>query len=275
VALRSVVLTPPAGMGGPRRTVVLRPGGPRDKGRAADIIAGIVGVILLLSCLLLVQVLPHKDYAMPQFKVAFPDTLHDADFPTQGFNFTETEAGHIHDFSFALPENTQSLSLVVFMKDDVPGSLPDQFRIELFDPAHQPVLKQDIMNADPRLNSSQQANGFVYDAGEYNGRIPYTVGPHPNEQVVQGLARNEVKEQALARLEPQARIHSAGAWVVRVTLIQAQDCPQPTPGEFPPNPQTVFCRVPPNGPQDGSDNGNRLTLNIAFSTYKAEIEQLS
>jgi hypothetical protein len=272
VALRSVVLTPPPGA--PRRTVVLRAGGPREKGRTTDVAAAVVGALLLLSCVVLVQVLPDKEYALPQFRISFPATLDETTYPPQPVQFLESpESSRVQVFSFELPDNVPSITLVTFFQDDVAASLPDQFRVELYDPRGNPVgPRDDLINSSPRLNTSDPLGlGLAYDAGSSNLRLNRAPGSLPTEQIVAGLTHRETAEQALARLEPQHRLPTAGTWTVRVSLLQAGDCPQPTGPD--PNPQrTALCFQERD---DGVDVGNSFTLGLVFTTYKMQIEELS
>jgi hypothetical protein len=275
VALRSVVLAPPPGAGAPRRTVVLRPGGPKDKGRAADLVTLVLGVLLLLGCVVLLQVLPNKEYALPQFAVTFPETQVNNTRPGEDF-LENDEARRVHEFTYDLPANVFSVTLVVhFADEDLPASEPDQFRIELYDPAGNPVgARFDLFNAPPVFNGSNPLDPRFEPGAVVGPRITVPIGVHPEDQIVQGLSHREVAEQVLARLEPQHRVHSEGTWTVRVTLINAADCPSPQDADAD-RQQVVFCRAQPQ-PNDGQDLGNRFALeNFIYTTYEVKVEELS
>lgn len=266
MALRSVVLAPPPGAGAPRRTVVLRPGAPKDKGRLGDLLAGIFGALLLFVAIVLVAVLPDKEYASPQFRLTFPDTLDDFTYRTQKFNFSETdEALRVHDFTYELPDNVASINIRAEFQDDVKHSDPDQFRIEVYDPAGNPVgPRNDAINAPPSPDAADQTR-FVIDFYSTTFNIP--TGAHPTEQIVTGQTHTETQEQVLARLEPQYRLQTAGTWIVRVTLIQANNCPQPDAGF-----QFTNCR---SESSDGTDPGNSFALaGFIYTFYTPCIEQL-
>jgi len=274
--LRSVVLVPPPGA--PRRTVVLRAGGPQDKGKGADVAAGVIGAILLLACIVLVVMLPHKDYAMPQFRLRFNDTTDDTTYGTQEFDFRTTAGGaRQHDFTYQLPDDTQAVTVVVEFTDDVPASLPDHFTVEMTDPNGNPVgVKYDIVNDPPTHDANPQdwltnpGLATAWNATLAQQRYPFALADHPQEKVVPGLSHTEVKEQALARLAPQYRLHTAGTYTVRVKLVEALGCPQPAP-DTDAN-QVAACR---NEQPNGEDTGNLLRVTqFIFTTIKPVVEDL-
>lgn len=276
MALRSVVLAPPPGAGAPRRTVVIRPGAPRDKGHVADVIACILGALLLLFAIVLVAVLPDKEYATPQFRVTFPDTLNE--FTSRPFEFVEgADATRIHVFEYELPDNVQSITIRAEFRDDVNTSTPDQFRVELFDPQGNPMgIRQDIINGPPldrfdpinNLTTADPSERFEVD--QVSAPFTVAVAEHPSEQIVPGLSHEEVKEQVLARLVPQHRIQTAGIWTVKVTLVNAGDCPQPSQEANPA--QFLLCR---QERQDGVDAGNRFSLaQFVYTTVVPCVEPL-
>ena len=279
MALRSVVLVPPPAAGAPgtpRHTVVLRPGGPQDKGRKGDVAAGIIGAVLLLLCLALVVILPHKDYALPQFRLRFNDTVDDVTYGTQSFDFT-TGAAQQHDFTYALPDDTQSVTVVASFTDDVAASLPDHFSVQFMDPNGNPLgVTYDLIN-DPPLHNSDPTNWLQrpdnatsYVAQLAQGRYSFALADHPSDQVVSGLSHTEVKEQALARLAPKYKLHTAGTYTVRVKLIQAGPCPQPSTDAD--GGQVAACR---SQSKDGSDGGNPLRIEqLIFTTIKPIVEDL-
>jgi hypothetical protein len=271
VALRSVVLVPPPGAGGPRRTVVVRPGGPKDKGRLADVLAALVGLVLLLLAIVLVVVLPVKEYATPQFRVTFPDTP--VESATQRFDFLEGSA-NVHEFTYDLPDDVASVHILAEFADNVTASLPDQFRVELFDPAGNPVsVKFDLtnpppVNPDPTDPNASQTNDTALLA---KGDWVIATGSHPQEQVVAGLSHTETREQVLARLVPQVLLRTAGTWTVRVTLVSANDCPAPSPDstDFQ---RMAICR---SESPDGTDRGNPFSLaNFIYTRYTPCVEAL-
>lgn len=267
MALRSVVLAPPPGTGAPRRTVVLRPGAPKDKGRLADKLAALFGVLLLLLAIVLVVLLPDREYASPQFRVTYPDTLDDFTFATQRFDFTEDEAGRVHEFTYELPDNVASINIRAEFTDSETYSEPDQFRIELFDPAGNPVgPRYDAINQPPRVS---EADPTELVADSYSQTFNIATAEHPTEEIVLGLTHTENAEQVLARIVPQHRALTAGTWSVRVTLIQANDCPAPGAGSpF----QQVRCVA---AAPDGADPGNSFALaGFIYTFYTPCVEQL-
>lgn len=270
MALRSVVLAPPPGAGGPRRTVVLRPGGPKEKGRLADLLAALFGVLLLVLAVVFVVILPDKEYATPQYRVTFPSTQTDS--PTQKFDFVEGSA-NVHAFTYELPDNVASVNIFAEFRDNVTASLPDQFRIELFDPAGNPAsVKFDLLNPQPvspdPANSTLPPQAIAALA-QKNWVVP--LGAQPQEQIASGLTHLETREQVLARLTPQFHLSTAGVWTVRVTLVSANDCPTPSPDstDFQ---RMAICR---SESPDGSDRGNPFSLtNFIYTTYTPCVEAL-
>jgi hypothetical protein len=244
---------------------VLRTGAPRDKGRLADILACLFGAILLIVAIVLTVVMPDREYASTQFHVTFPDTLDDFTYGTQHFAFTEDEAGHIHEFTYQLPDNVASINIRAEFTDEEKYSDPDQFRIELFDPNGNPMgTRYDAINA-PATADTANPGDFVVDPFSQTFNIP--TGEHPQEQIVAGLTHTEDRNQVLARLEPQNRLQTAGLWTVRVTLVQANDCPDPSTG-----PQFIHCRA--EAP-DGADPGNDFALaGFIYTFYTPCVEQL-
>ncbi|HJQ93287.1 MAG TPA: hypothetical protein VJ874_03255 [Candidatus Thermoplasmatota archaeon] len=267
MALRSVVLAPPPGAGAPRRTVVLRPGAPKDRGRLADILAALFGALLLLVALVLVAVLPDKEYASPQFRVTFVDTQ--LDLPTQRFAFTEEETGRIHEFTYELPNNVASVNIRAEFTDNETYSEPDRFRLEVFDPSGNPVgARYDAINQPPTVSETDQTD-LVADSYSETFNLP--TAEHPMEEIVVGLTHTETVEQVLARVDPQHRALTAGTWTVRVTLIQANDCPEPAsqPSPF----QLARCHA--QSPPDGVDPGNEFALaGFIYTFYTPCVEQL-
>jgi hypothetical protein len=274
VALRSVVLAPPPGAGGPRRTVVLRPGGPKEKGRLADILAALFGALLLLVAVVLVAVLPDKEFAARQFRVTFPDTLDDFTYATQKFGFNETEAEHIHEFTYELPNNVASINIRAEFTDKEGYSLPDHFRIELFDPFGNPQgTRYEAINLPPTPNGTDPTE---FDIHPYSQTFNIATVEHPTEQIVAGLTHTENREQVLARLVPGLIGKTAGTWTVRVTLVQAGDCP---PADNPGGSsvfQQVRCRRPSSDSSEpGSDPGNLFSLaGFIYTYYTPCIEEL-
>jgi hypothetical protein len=235
----------------------------------ADILACLFGALLLVAAVVLVAVLPDKEYASPQFRLTFPDTVDDFTYATQRFNFSETdEASKRHDFAYVLPDNVASLNLRAEFKDDIAHSDPDQFRLEVFDPAGNPVgTRYDAINKPPTPDTANQTQ-FVISS--YSNTFNVPIGEHPTEQIVTGLTHQETAEQALARLEPQYRSATAGTWTVRVTLIQANDCATP------PNADVFqFTRCRSEAGQDGEDPGNDFALaGFIYTFYTPTIEAL-
>lgn len=270
MALRSVVLAPPPGSGPPRRTVVLRPGAPKDKGRLADKLAAVLGVLLLLAAVVLVAILPDKEYATKQFRVTYPDTLDDFTFATQRFNFNESsEDLRVHDFTYELPDNVVSVNIRAEFTDQQAYTDPDQFRIELYDPDGNPVgTRYDAINGPPTQDTANPGD-FIADSYSQTFNIP--TAEHPSEEIVSGLSHTENREQVLARIVPQHTAQTAGTWTVRVTLVQANDCPAPGPAVdiF----QLSRCYADTQG--SGTDPGNDFALaGFIYTFYTPCIEEL-
>lgn len=278
MALRSVVLETPAPAAAPRRTVVLRAGGPAPKGKAIDLVALVVGVLLLMACIALAQVLPDKTYLNPQFRLSFIDQ--GGEFGSQGADFLEGTA-ELVDFTYEIPvDNVYAITMQIFFEDDLLYSHPDIFRVELIDPSGNLVgTHQDFTSPRPRANGTM----MVSDPPDYTP-VTITVVEHPSEQIITGLAHTETPEQALAREEPKYRQATTGTWTLRVRLQEAGDCPDPNDTES--GTQGFYCRFgDPNNPAfdptamtgraGGQDPGNAFTIeNVQYSWYTPVIEEL-
>lgn len=250
---------------------MLREGGPRERGRLADVVAALLGSLLLVLAIVLVAVLPDKEYASPQFRVTFTDAL--VEVPTQSHTFLEApEAERVRDFLYDLPDDVQSIHLIAEFTDDVVASVPDQFFIELFDPEGNPVSTKYSLANEPARDATDPADPNTvgrFDAKLAQGDYVIPVVPHPSEEIVTGAPR-ETEGQVLQRLEERYHIPSAGTWRVHVTLVAAGDCPAPGPTES--LTQVAVCRSQTNG--SGTDGGNRLALNFIYTTVTPAVEQL-
>lgn len=276
MALRSVVLQPAASPAAPRRTVVLRAGGPAPKGKVIDLVALGVGILLLLACVALAQILPDKTYLNPQFRLLFDDQNQEVGGGSQDL----LEGAAAFDFKIEIPrDNVNAVTVKVYFLDDLSFSNPDRFTLELIDPAGNLVGDQ-VAFESPRPR--QDGTSMVVDDPEYDP-VTFTVVEHPSEKIVAGLAHTETPEQALAREEPKTRVATAGTWTVRVRLLTAGDCPSPADAEFN-GLQAFYCSfgdpnsLDPTGVQSragGEDPGNAFTVeSISYSWFTPRIEQL-
>jgi hypothetical protein len=273
VALRSVVVEAPASPPAPRRTVVVRPGAPKPKGRALDIAVGVIGVLLLVAAFALAEVLPDKTYLNPQFRLTFELT----DVETERSQFgtlLEDAAGGPTEMEFlyeVTDDNVASVSLIVGFTDDVSFSLPDRFEVTLTAPNGTTFTNKLVVENKPPKGPASPLEGGTFETIELTGQFSTTVPP--SEGIVTGLSPTETPEQVLARLAPQHFVATKGTWVVRVTLIAAGDCPEP--GQETYNTQSRDCRFgPPAGSAgdasaspDGQDPGNEVILSTFKYTY--------
>lgn len=275
MALRSVVVQPPPTPPGPRRTVVLRAGGPASRGHWLDLVIGILGVLLIVAAVALGQLLPDRTYLNPQFRFSGADVTVEGSTDAPSFYFEEAGV-KAHDFVFLIPEdNVKSVSLSFGFVDDISFSLPDRFVVELFAPNGTFMGRSDLQNDDPRGGANATAPPEFSVASK---SAVFPTAPGIQEQIVTGLTHTELPEQVLARLAPSVHVANAGEWVVRVTLIAAQDCPGPGQG-YPT--QAIDCRVQrPDSPEsdvapDGVDPGNvfRITQ-FVYTYYLPQIEEL-
>lgn len=277
MALRSVVLEPAAPAAAPRRTVVLRAGGPAPKGRTLDMVALVLGIVLLLGCVALAQVLPDKSYLNPQFRLSYVDQS--GEFATREQAFLEASAATF-DFTYDIPvDNVNAITVTIFFEDDFSFSNPDRFTLELIDPNGN-LIGDQIAFESPR--PLQEGTTLVAPDPDY-APVTFSVVEHPSEKIVPGLAHTETPEQALAREEPQTRAATAGAWTVRVRLLNAGDCPAPGP-EFN-GLQAFYCNfgdpaaANPQGTAaraGGQDLGNPFSIQtLTYSWYTPVIEELT
>lgn len=277
MALRSVVLAPAAPPAAPRRTVVLRVGGPAPKGRVVDLVALIVGIALLLGCVALAQVLPDRSYLNPQFRLSYVDQSQEV--ATVSHDFLEGSAATF-DFTYEIEQdNVNSITVSIFFEDDYAFSNPDRFTLELVDPSGNLVGDQ-IAFESPR--PLQEGTTLVAPDPDYTP-VTFAVVEHPSEKIVVGLTHRETKEQVLAREEPQTRVATQGVWTVRVRLLNAGDCPAAQEPEFS-GLQAFYCNFgDPNsidpaataGRAGGQDPGNPFSIQtFSYSWYTPVIEDL-
>ncbi len=280
MALRSVVVEGPASPPEPRRTVVLRPGGPAPKGHLLDLIIGVLGALLIVAAVVLGGILPDKTYLNPQFRLTF------AEFSAEGpgsvvAQFTEAAPGNLQEFTYEVPDqNVKSMTVEVGFRDDIKYSLPDRFDVDLVAPNGTVMGHLELENPAPKAprNGTDAPQTFAAE-----GRGTFPTAPPVSEQIVTGLTHTETQEQVLARLEPQYRVDTAGTWTVRVELVAAQDCPTAQDANF--QGQAAYCRGAPAGvpppttsegtSTDGTDAGNEfIVVNLTYTFYVTTVEEL-
>lgn len=277
MALRSVVVGGPPSSG-PRRTVVLRTGGPKPKGHLLDGAAGVVGVLLLLGAVFLVQALPDTDYVYPRFKVTYP--AGSGESTSQGATFVEGSAVTF-EFSVEVPnDNVVGMTVAVSFRDDVGPSRPDVFRVTLFDPlGNQLGQPQQISNPPPTENNSNEIGTIgQFDTYLATAAFGFSVGTLPQEAIVEGQSRHDNARDVLNREGPANHVPTAGMWKVKVELINAGDCPAPTdPGFGDPRDIRLMAACANAEGQGGSlqDSGNDFTLEgLRWSYYATCVEAL-
>lgn len=283
MALRSVVVDNPASPPAPRRTVVLRPGGPVPRGHLLDVILGVLGALLLVGAVVLAGILPDKTYLNPQFRLSFVEGNAEGPGSKVG-EFTEASPGNAQEFTYDIPDdNVKTITLDLGFRDDIVYSLPDRFDVDLIAPNGTVMGHLELENPAPKAgrNATDPPQTFAAE-----GHATFTTGPSPSEQIVTGLTHTETQEQVHARLEPQFRVATAGTWTVRVELVAAQDCPTgPNDGSF--QGQAAYCRGIPAGvppptsgggegtSNDGTDPGNPFILaNLTYTFYTVTVEEL-
>lgn len=277
MALRSVVVDPPASPAGPRRTVVLRAGAPAPKGRATDIVVGLIGLLLLVATIGLAWYLPDRTYLNPQFRLSFPETIV-GDLGSQRHDFVEGDEPF--DFPFEVTDgNVKTITVQIGFEDDLPFSQPDAFEVELLGPSGESFFKESFANDPPREGSSPEADPTFTVVDEI---LSVPVAPTPTEQIVGGLRHDEAPEQALARLEPDYRVDNSGTWTLRVRLLYAGDCPNPgDEGSYPSQGFHCVFGPPtnlgtPSGASPQADPGNVFFLvNAGYTFYTPTIQELS
>lgn len=277
VALRSVVLEPPAPPPGPRRTVVLRPGGPQPQKKKGDLIACIIGILLLLGSVVLVQVMPDNDYVNPRYKLSFP--AGGGEYPSFIADYTESTA-NTQEKIYDLPnDNIVSIAVQVGFYDNYSASKPDLFRVTLYDPDGNTVGDNQIANP-PAIG---KINGTAYEFEAIIGfaRWNFIIAPTPQEEIVEGARRNETQQEALERLEPLTHIVTKGAWRLKIELLEAGDCPTPQDPEYDPAAEyaCLYGQVDENDlltPPSPQDTGNRFTIeNFVWSYYATCVETMA
>lgn len=279
MALRSVVVEGPPSPPAPRRTVVLRAGGPAPKGRWIDAVIGILGALLLLSAIVLAAILPDKTYVNPQFRLTFLDQEGEGDGTTVSPMLTPDAPAF--DFPLEMPDNVKTITLEMSFSDDIVYSLPDIFKVELVAPNGTVVGTIPAFQNDPPKGRNATETPQTYSASTIT---TFSGWADHQEAIVGGLTHTETVEQVQARLEPQYRAATAGTWIARVTLTSAQGCPQDPNTGF--DGQYFYCRFghpsddgypqsPGSAGAEGTDPGNVVVLNnYRYTSYLVTVEEL-
>lgn len=246
---------------------MLRAGPPEGRGRRLDLILGAVGILLVVLAAVLVQALPEEDIVVPHFRVVAVDTPHDV--ASQGFDFSEAEGGRLHEFAYDIPiDNVHFIVMDMSFRDDVVSSLPDQFSVELIDPAGQPVGTRRLIENEQPTAIDPQRQVLGYNASFADARISFTVADRPDENVEDGEPGETAEE---VRMAAEAKHHAAtaGTWRVRVTLLDAGDCPGP---DWPDQQRILACEAE-TGHQE--DTGNHFDVELfQYTSFAIAVEEL-
>ncbi|MFO1534992.1 MAG: hypothetical protein ABR586_04960, partial [Thermoplasmatota archaeon] len=264
-------------------TVVLRAGPPPKRG-TADAVVGLIGLLLLLSTVGLAVALPHKDVLPQQFKVTWLDEAHD--LTQQSFTFHAGGPEQSHDFLYEVPDDDAYLLTVKYeFRDDIAASLPDQFKLRLYDPLGNEVGPEVLAVNVPAGPLDPVAVGPVAVAPEYKAVLmsaQFSVAlPKPSDDIL------EVQDQAVnattlsQQLGAKAHLETHGTWKLRVTLLQAGGCPDPSGGLDPAN-RNAACRqgledagAAPQDQAAGTDGGNPFTVGVfSYSRFAPDIQKI-
>lgn len=234
-------------------------------------------MLLLVAAIALGQILPDRTYLNPQFRLSGLELSAEAEEGSLTFYFEE-DGTRIHDFKYNIPvDNVTSIRMGFGFVDDVSYSLPDSFRIDVYDPAGNFFGHAEMQNRDPS-GGAQPTDPATFYLASQEGLFP--IAPPMQEQIVTGLTHTELPEQVLARLAPQYHVKTSGEWTVRVELVAAGDCPDPGAGSY--SLQPIDCRVarPNSGnnaqvAEDGQDPGNIFRIaSFVYSYYIPQVEEL-
>lgn len=250
---------------------MLRPGPPPSKGGRWDLVAGAVGVVLLIVSAYLAVALPEEEVLPPQFKVDFPESTGHIDPNPKEVEFNRTR--YIHDFFFNVTEdNVFSIELSVHFADGLAASDPDTFTVELYDPNQNPMGPPEILTNDPPVRNA--TNPSRYDPLLKTATIRYPVGSLPEATVVEADL-NATEESVTAAQERLNHFSTKGLWKVHVALTLFGDCPSAVAGG-PSSDTTVRAAacVQANG-GNTKDPGNLFTVgSFSYSRFTANAERL-
>ncbi len=275
MALRSVVVQPPpkaaspaTPAAGPRRTVVARAGPPpHARGRFADMLAGIVGILLLVATIGLVQVLPEDEVILPQFTLFFVHQEGGSRNSTTDIVFTEAPPNNVKTYAFEVPDNAFELVVRMSFTDDIAASLPDRFRIEILDPTGD-VRGGEALATSAPPTTLPPPDQFTYVATPTTVVHRISIAVVPPDEIVPGTSADETQGEVLDRIAPDHVVESAGTWTARITLIEAGDCPSADQSD---QNRVLACRL---DAQDGEDHGNAVTLEAFLVSYFVPCVQL-
>lgn len=227
-----------------RQVVVLREGPPKRRGIAIDIAVGILGILLLALAVALVDILPEEEDPGKQFQFLYPQNtlnltvLKDGE---GGLSYVERDAvaeGTVTEyvvpveranmFEFRITFGAAFQQDGVFVSDDVPSSLPDRFRVELVSPNGTLVGELEAVTPDPYYvqGNTSEAQLPYYMAEPFSVTQPFRIGSKPADEFVSLNSSKATKADAL-RAKPPQIFDSRGDWIIRVTVVQAGDCPDP------------------------------------------------
>lgn len=283
MAVRSTVIALPPAPAAPKPTVVLRAGPPPKSGKADGVI-GAIGVVLLLSTVGLAVALPQKDVLPQQFKVTWVDTPHD--LTQQSFAFRMGGPEQSHDFKYEIPHDNAYLITVKYeFKDDLAASLPDQFKLRLYDPLGNVVGPDVLATNVPGTPFDPVPVGPFTVAPEYEAVLHSAqfsvVLPKPSDDIVEVQDPSVNATQLSQELEAKAHLDTRGTWTLRVSLLRAGGCPTPADGVDAAN-RRAACqqemREADAMPQDiaaGTDAGNLFTVGVfSYSRFAPDIQKI-
>lgn len=257
----------------PRTTRVLRAGGQRSN--LADIIVGVVGLLLLLSTIFLANALPKHEVAPPVYAVTFKTTLHE--MPAQSFDFARdgNTGKERHDFLFEIPDdNVVEILMTVSFTDDVPASKPDQFHLEAYDPEFFPL------GAGMSLRNAPSTAGAT--PGEYVA-VPFVKqlswpgkGRVPEDTTVSGEADAAV---VLAQVVAASHIETKGTWKVNA-VFTGGNCitAQEAGGDPDATARMAACQADTGSPDAAvapQDARNSFTIEaFSYRTFEPVVERI-
>ncbi|MFO1532329.1 MAG: hypothetical protein ABR562_01300, partial [Thermoplasmatota archaeon] len=206
------------------------PGPPPQRRTYRDIVAGILGLLLVAGAAALAVTLPKHDVLPPQFKVSFVEDTVDMR-PSQTRNFTTAnDTSARQDFLYEVPDDDiTQFDINVYFTDDLPASDPDRFSVQLYDPDGNPqgggitVME----NAPPVRNATATNPPTQYDAQQKSLRLQIPLKAKPEDTVVEGDANATVDSIATGQ-EAMNRFTTHGTWKLHVALLKPGGCPTPS-----------------------------------------------
>lgn len=265
---------------------MLRQGPPAHRKAVVDGIFGVLGVALLVFAGVLGQALPEKEVVPVQYLPEFPLNSTQAriryvdpageEHASASLIFNGRQGNppvpmeqQPHDIRILVErDNVISFKVrVVIPGDDLPSSLPDNFKFQLFDPEGTPLADHwRVLSKEPVPGDPDPANGTfeMYISPLVSHSELKRFRAQPEREFIGSNRSDFSPEEALLVASERYTLPTQGTeWSLRMTLTLAGDCPSSTDPAM--AQRRAHCLS--QAGQDGTDAGNPITISEVFYDY--------